>query len=503
MEREPPFGAGSDPSNVVDVGYPIGSMQVPGGIEPIILLNDAVTGGGYVTICTVISADRDRLAQTKTHDRTRFRAVEHRRGAQARAERRTRLDAVRAALSEPEELDDGRADDQFAAPRDVLPAPVPGRRAVVNEGDTVRSGDVIGLVEVMKPFHEVKADQDGVVDGFLSRTRRRSTPGTTSSRCATAELRARRRGLTSLTASVKRGSPCQAARGVVDPLRERADAAGRQSGAPSTDVTKKTPPAALAPKASSAFTQRVHAHFADLRRDAESAAGSRAPWCRSMPSSTFVAGGSGARRARTMKTLQARALRDEALACSESTTSSSRAVAGREQRLLEVEPVIVLDARISNRAVDPRIKNYHWLDFEQALLSAYDAGGDNVVLSDGKGLVTEGAGFNVFIVRAGVLQTPATNVLEGITRHTVLEIARELGIPTEVGEVSVDALRNADEAFGASTAGGVFFVTSVDGAPLGDGRIGPLTQRIHDTYWAWHGDPRFTLAVSDVPPFEL
>jgi branched-chain amino acid aminotransferase len=158
--------------------------------------------------------------------------------------------------------------------------------------------------------------------------------------------------------------------------------------------------------------------------------------------------------------------------------------------------------RISNKAVDPRIKNYHWLDFEQALLSAYDAGGDNVVLSDGKGLVTEGAGFNVFIVRDGVLQTPATNVLEGITRHTVLDIARELGIHTEVGEVTVHALREADEAFGASTAGGVFFVTSVDGTPLGDGRIGPVTQRIHDTYWAWHDDPRFTVAVDDVPPFE-
>jgi branched-chain amino acid aminotransferase len=93
-------------------------------------------------------------------------------------------------------------------------------------------------------------------------------------------------------------------------------------------------------------------------------------------------------------------------------------------------------------------------------------------------------------------------VLEGITRMTVLDIARELAVPAEVGEVTVDDLRGADEAFGASTAGGVFFVTSVDGTPLGDGRIGPLTQRIHDTYWAWHDDPRFTLAVADVPPFE-
>ena len=177
-------------------------------------------------------------------------------------------------------------------------------------------------------------------------------------------------------------------------------------------------------------------------------------------------------------------------------------IATPEQRERGIRLVVGGTERISNRSVDPRIKNYHWLNFEQALLSAYDAGGDNVVLADGKGLITEGAGFNVFVVRDGVLATPATNVLEGITRHTVLDIARELGIPCEVGEVSVDALRSADEAFGASTAGGIFFVTSVDGTPLGDGRTGPLTRRIHDTYWAWHDDPRFTLAVADVPPFE-
>ena len=72
VEREQPAGAGADQANVVDFGYPIGSIQVPGGVEPIVLMNDAVTGGGYATIGTVISADRDRLAQTKTNDKTRF-----------------------------------------------------------------------------------------------------------------------------------------------------------------------------------------------------------------------------------------------------------------------------------------------------------------------------------------------------------------------------------------------------------------------------------------------
>lgn len=98
-ERErAPFGAGSDPANVVDLGYPVGSIQVPGGVEPIILLNDAVTGGGYATIGTVISVDRDRLAQTKTHDKTRFRSVGMDEALAARAERRRRLDEIRTDL---------------------------------------------------------------------------------------------------------------------------------------------------------------------------------------------------------------------------------------------------------------------------------------------------------------------------------------------------------------------------------------------------------------------
>ena len=83
---------------------------------------------------------------------------------------------------------------------------------------------------------------------------------------------------------------------------------------------------------------------------------------------------------------------------------------------------------------------------------------------------------------------------------TVLEIASELGIPCEAGEVTVEDLRSADEVFCASTAGGVFFASSVDGAQVGEGRSGPLTRRIHDTYWDWHEDPRFTRAVADVPP---
>jgi len=99
VEREQPAGAGADPANVVDFGYPIGSIQVPGGVEPIVLMNDAVTGGGYATIGTVISADRDRLAQTKTNDKTRFRSVDLDEALRAREERRQQMVQIQQALS--------------------------------------------------------------------------------------------------------------------------------------------------------------------------------------------------------------------------------------------------------------------------------------------------------------------------------------------------------------------------------------------------------------------
>ncbi len=99
VEREQPAGAGADQANVVDFGYPVGSIQVPGGVEPIVLNNDAVTGGGYATIGTVISVDRDTLAQTKTNDTTRFRSVDLAEAMEARAERRRQMEEIKEALS--------------------------------------------------------------------------------------------------------------------------------------------------------------------------------------------------------------------------------------------------------------------------------------------------------------------------------------------------------------------------------------------------------------------
>lgn len=97
-EREQPFGAGQDPSNIVDAGYAVGSIQIPGGTQPIVLHRDAVSGGGYAMVATVISADMDLVARAAPGTRTRFVPVDMTTALAARAERRARIARVVASL---------------------------------------------------------------------------------------------------------------------------------------------------------------------------------------------------------------------------------------------------------------------------------------------------------------------------------------------------------------------------------------------------------------------
>lgn len=98
VERQQPFGAGSDPSNIVDSCYPYGSVQIPGGTEPIILHRDAVSGGGYFMVGTVVSADMDLIGQLQPNTPTRFVKVDMAGALQARADRAALLDRIREAL---------------------------------------------------------------------------------------------------------------------------------------------------------------------------------------------------------------------------------------------------------------------------------------------------------------------------------------------------------------------------------------------------------------------
>lgn len=98
VPRTPPFGAGDNPSNIVDAPYAYGCIQIPGGLEPIVLHRDAVSAGGYFTLGVVISADMDRIGQMQPNTRTRFVQVDMPTALAARAARRARLSALRTAL---------------------------------------------------------------------------------------------------------------------------------------------------------------------------------------------------------------------------------------------------------------------------------------------------------------------------------------------------------------------------------------------------------------------
>lgn len=98
-ERVQPFGAGSDPSNIVDAGYAVGSIQIPGGTQPIILHRDAVSGGGYAMVATVISTDMDLVARAVPGTVTHFDEVTMDVALEARHELKARRNAAIASLS--------------------------------------------------------------------------------------------------------------------------------------------------------------------------------------------------------------------------------------------------------------------------------------------------------------------------------------------------------------------------------------------------------------------
>jgi branched-chain amino acid aminotransferase len=154
--------------------------------------------------------------------------------------------------------------------------------------------------------------------------------------------------------------------------------------------------------------------------------------------------------------------------------------------------------RIAPASVDPRIKNYHWLDMVMALFQAYERGGESAVLVNAAGDVAEGPGFNVFAVVDGELITPDSGVLEGISRRTMIELARAAGIPVRAAPLPVAALRRASEVFLSSTGGGAIGVSQLDGVPIGGraaGEFGPITRRLQAAYWALHDDPRYAEPV--------
>ena len=170
-------------------------------------------------------------------------------------------------------------------------------------------------------------------------------------------------------------------------------------------------------------------------------------------------------------------------------------IADPQQQERGLNAVISSVQRIQPESVDPTVKNYHWLDLTAGLYEAYGRGGETVILVDRKDNIVEGPGFNIFTVKDGGVFTPEIGVLEGITRKTVIELAAKHGIPLEQRAVPSKEVRDADEVFVTSTAGGIMPVTKVDGEAVGDSKLGPVTLHLREAYWELHMDARFTTPV--------
>ncbi len=113
------------------------------------------------------------------------------------------------------------------------------------------------------------------------------------------------------------------------------------------------------------------------------------------------------------------------------------------------------------------------------------AGYDEAILLDVHGYVSEGSGENIFVVKKGILYTPdlSCSILEGITRDTVLTLAREMDIKVVEGRITRDQLWLADEVFFTGTAAEVTPVREVDNRAVGDGLVGPITKKIQARFF--------------------
>lgn len=170
-------------------------------------------------------------------------------------------------------------------------------------------------------------------------------------------------------------------------------------------------------------------------------------------------------------------------------------VVNEEKQKQGLKAIISQFTRIPTSSVDARIKNYHWLDMVRSLWEAYDRDADTALLLDIHGNVAEGPGFNVFAVLGDKVVTPQANVLEGITRKTVLELAGSIGMGTEIRDISANELLDADEVFITSTGGGVMGVSYIDDRVLSNGAPGPVTLQLRSAYWDRHKEDSLATPV--------
>ncbi len=139
--------------------------------------------------------------------------------------------------------------------------------------------------------------------------------------------------------------------------------------------------------------------------------------------------------------------------------------------------VTVTVRRNAPESLSPNIKSLNYLNNILAKIEANYKGGDEAIILDIRGNISEGSGDNIFVVKRGIIATPPVmNNLNGITRAAAIEIAQDRGYTVRETDLGLFDLYTANEVFVTGTAAEVAPITLIDGHPIGDGSIGPITK---------------------------
>src|SRR5437867_8693465 len=177
---------------------------------------------------------------------------------------------------------------------------------------------------------------------------------------------------------------------------------------------------------------------------------------------------------------------------------------GKEAREKGITAIISSYRRDMVDGTSHELKSLNYIQSVLAKFQAIDAGTDEVVMLDHRGMVSEFHGSNIFIVKQGKINTPtsAAGILHGVTRARVIKLAEELGYEVRERDVTPYELLTADEVFLTGTLAEIVPVVKIHGVAIGEGIPGPLTREIIRGFQRITQDPKEGVLVGQVPPLQ-
>jgi len=172
----------------------------------------------------------------------------------------------------------------------------------------------------------------------------------------------------------------------------------------------------------------------------------------------------------------------------------------RREPIWGERPIVAITSsirRIPPECIDPKIKSLNYLNNILAKIEAINVGADAAIMLNIQGYVSEASTENIIIVKNSFLYTPPleAGILRGITRETIMEIAKDLNISVVERNLTIHDLYTADEVFLEGTAAELAPVVIIDGRIISDGKPGPIFKKIYEEYRKRAHDPRYGVKV--------